>query len=154
MTLKPSLTITKLTTIGYWLLFEKFKPLFKNFWVRPCSIVSAELQDCGIIDGQNKELIIDRSKVRQEPEKERQNNQSFQTPSSVQGLHFDRKKDSTLTLQKFGVGTHFISKEHITLVAKPGSNYVGHFTPNSGKVRHFWRTPGILLFSWSWFGQP
>ena len=35
ITAKLCLTITKLTTIGYWLLFEKFKPPFKNFWVRP-----------------------------------------------------------------------------------------------------------------------
>ena len=41
ITAKPCLTITALNTIGYWLLFEKFKPPpFKNFWVRPCLSLS------------------------------------------------------------------------------------------------------------------
>ena len=40
-------------------------------------IASAVLKNFGIIDGQNKELIIDRSKVRREREKERRHNQSF-----------------------------------------------------------------------------
>ena len=35
VTTKSCLTITKLAAIGYWLLFEKFKPPFKNFWVCP-----------------------------------------------------------------------------------------------------------------------
>ena len=48
-------------------------------------IASAVLKDYGIIDGQNKELIIDRSKVKWERKKERRHNQNFQTPSSVHG---------------------------------------------------------------------
>ena len=56
------------------------------------SIASAVLKNCGIVHGKNKNLIIDRSKVRREREKERRHNQSFQTPSSVQGLYFDGKK--------------------------------------------------------------
>ena len=43
--------------------------------------------DYEVIDKQNKDLIIDRSKVRQECEKERFNNQSFQTCSVVQALY-------------------------------------------------------------------
>ena len=108
------------------------------------SIASAVLKDYDIIDGQNKELIIDRSKVGREREKERRHNQNFQTPLGVQGLYFDGKKDSTLTPQKFGVGTHFVREEHITLVAEPGSNDVGHFTPYSGKAKDV--SEGLLEF--------
>ena len=108
------------------------------------STAFAVLKDYGIIDGQNKELIINRSKVRRECEKERRHDQSFQTPSSVQGLYFDGKRDSTLTPQKSGVGTHFVREEHITLVAEPGSNYVGHFTPYSGKAKDI--SEGLLEF--------
>ena len=50
-------------------------------------------------------------------------------------LYFDGKKDSTITLQKSGVETHFVREEHIFLVAEPGSNYVGHFTPNRWKTK-------------------
>ena len=108
------------------------------------SIASAVLKDYGIVHGKNKNLIIGRSKVKREREKERRHNQSFQTPSSVQGLYFDGKKDSTLTPQKSGVGTHFVREEHITLVAEPGSNYVGHFTPNCGKAKDI--SEGLLEF--------
>ena len=55
-------------------------------------ITSARLKDYGIIDGQNKELIIERSKVRRECEKKRRHNQSFQTPSSVRGYYLTEKK--------------------------------------------------------------
>ena len=48
--------------------------------------------DYEVIAKQNKDLIIDGSKVRQECEKERFNNQSFQTCSVVQALYFDVKK--------------------------------------------------------------
>ena len=54
-------------------------------------------------------------------------------------LYFDRKKDSTLAPQMPSVGTHFVREEHIILVAKPGSNYVGHFTPNSGKANDIFK---------------
>ena len=37
--------------------------------------------------------------------------------------------------QMSGVETHYVSEENITLVAEPGSNYVGDFTPNSGKAK-------------------
>ena len=76
------------------------------------SIAYAVLKDCGIFDGQSKEVIIDRSKVRRESEKERCHNQTFQTPLSVQGLHFDGKKDCTLNPS--GVGTLFI-RENIMI---------------------------------------
>ena len=59
------------------------------------------LMDYEIIDEQNKDLTIDRSKVRQEYEKERFNNQSFQTCSVVQALYFDGKKRQGINHKKF-----------------------------------------------------
>ena len=56
------------------------------------STASAVLKNNGTIDEQNKELNIDRSKVKRKPEKERRNNQSFQTRSALQALYFDGKK--------------------------------------------------------------
>ena len=38
----------------------------------------------------------------------------------------------------------FVREEHITLVAEPGSNYVGHFTPYSGKAKDI--SEGLLEF--------
>ena len=84
------------------------------------SIASAVLKDYGIIDGQNKELIIDRRKVEREREKERRHDQSFQTPLSVQGLYFDEKK-----------------RLHI-------NPHIGHFTPNSGKAKYI--SEGLIEF--------
>ena len=47
------------------------------------SIAFAVLKDYGIINEQNKELIIDRSKVRRKRKKERSPNQSFQKHHQV-----------------------------------------------------------------------
>ena len=61
---------------------------FSMFDRAGASIAGAVLKDYGIIDGQNKELIIDKRKAGREREKERRHDQSFQTPLSVQGLYF------------------------------------------------------------------
>ena len=50
------------------------------------------MKDYGIIVKQNRELIIDRKQVKREREKERLNNQGFQTLSAVQALYFDENK--------------------------------------------------------------
>ena len=55
-------------------------------------VASAVMKDNEIIDEQNKDLIIDKSKVNREHEKEKCNNQSFLTRSAVQALYFDGKK--------------------------------------------------------------
>ena len=57
--------------------------------------------DYEIIDEQNKDLSIDRNKIREECEKERCNNHSFQTCSVVQALHFDGKKRQLINHKKF-----------------------------------------------------
>ena len=48
----------------------------------------------------NKELIIDRRKIRRKREKKRRYNQSFQTPSSLQGLYFEGKKQQHINPSK------------------------------------------------------
>ena len=72
---------------------------------------------------------------------------------SFQRLHFDEKKNSPLTPQKFGVGTHFVREEHITLVAEPGSSYVRHFIPKSGKQKTFlkdsWNSALLMILIWT-----
>ena len=57
---------------------------------RACaSVASAVLKNNGIIDEQNNELIIDRSKIKREREREIHNIQSFRVVST---LYFDGKK--------------------------------------------------------------
>ena len=100
--------------------------------------------DYGIIDKQNKDLIINRSKVRQECEKERCNNQNLQTCSAVQALYFDRKKRQFINHKKLWYVTHVVKEEHIILVAELDSNYVGHFTPTMEKLKTILRDSRIL----------
>ena len=53
----------------------------------------------------------------------------------MHALYFGKIKNSYLTIKKSGKKTCFVNKEHIALVAEPGSNYDGRVTPNSGKAK-------------------
>ena len=46
-----------------------------------------------------------------------------------------KTENNTLIMKKFSNETLVVKKKHITLVAEPGSNYIGNFTPNSGKTK-------------------
>ena len=60
-------------------------------------MASAVLKDYGIIDGQNKELIINRSKVRRGPEKKNFTIKACKHHQGCNGYILTEKKDITLT---------------------------------------------------------
>ena len=100
------------------------------------TLVSATLQDVGLVSEENMTMVVDRSKVRRERSKVRCRLQ-MKCSSQLCGLYFDGRKDKTR--QQIKKGTKFYSKtvseEHICLVQEPGSVYMGHLTPQSSEAK-------------------
>lgn len=100
-------------------------------------IASAVLQDVGLISEQDTSKVIDRSKLRRERKKNREDLQSswLASPENIMtGLYFDGRKDKTLVQEKRGDKYHRVTttEEHIVLISEPESEYIGHVTPPSG----------------------
>ena len=93
------------------------------------SLVSAVLEDVGLIHDQDSSMVIDRSKIRRECERVRKELQS-NLSNSVSGLYFDGRKDTQVKKgTKYYAKT--ITEEHVTLVHEPKCVYIGHITPSS-----------------------
>lgn len=98
------------------------------------SIASAVLQDVGVISPSDKDMVIDRMKVRRERTRNRDQVISRQSQRLISALYFDGRKDSTIIQQKCG-RKHYrktIVEEHISLLEEPESQFLGHVTPTSG----------------------
>lgn len=90
----------------------------------------------GIISADNKDSVVDKSKVTREMQKLRSEiqSQSEEQKTKIKGLYFDGRKDKTLTKKQKGDRFYRTDtvEEHICLVEEPGSAYLGHTTPLSG----------------------
>jgi len=97
------------------------------------SLVTAVLQDVGMVNKNDSSMVIDRSKIRRERKRVRKELQS-ELPDSVSALYFDGRKDRTRVNVKQGKKYYAktITEEHVTLVQEPKSVYLGHITPSSG----------------------
>ncbi|KAF2887798.1 hypothetical protein ILUMI_18375 [Ignelater luminosus] len=82
-------------------------------------LVNATLKDMGILTKKESSKVIDRNTIRR---------------LRANGVHFDGRNDRTLIqITKGGESKRkTITEEHVVLVSKPGSLYLGHVTPNSG----------------------
>lgn len=98
------------------------------------AIVSATLQDAGLITNEDLVNVVDRSKIRRARERERNlcSASSENIKDELFGLYFDGRKDKTLTMIDSRRKT--IVEEHISLVKEPGSVYIGHLAIQSGKA--------------------
>jgi len=109
------------------------------------SIISAVLQDVGIINEQDSSMVVDKNKVRRERVKARRQ-LSSKRDSAFRGLYFDGRKDRTLTQVKTGKKYYrrTVSEEHIVIVEEPNSEYVGHITTKHGDSKSIQQ--GIIAF--------
>ena len=100
-------------------------------------IASAVLQDYGIVSAEDSSEVIDRSKIRRERHKFRDVvcAEAVSGKTTVLGIYFDGRKDKTITKEMVDGTAHrrVIVEEHVSLVQEPGSNYIGHITPESGR---------------------
>ncbi|XP_055922808.1 uncharacterized protein LOC129953593 [Eupeodes corollae] len=98
-------------------------------------LVSSLLQDIGVVSKLDSSKVIDRSKIRRERQKLRQNLQC--KIENITGLYFDGRKDKTMILETIGARTHrkISVEEHIVLVSEPEGQYLGHVTPSCGNAK-------------------
>ncbi|GBM38262.1 hypothetical protein AVEN_47352-1 [Araneus ventricosus] len=104
------------------------------------AIVNAALQDSGQLKNNYLTLVVDRSKIRRERKRVRNElkcdslTQINQNP--VCGLYFDGRKDNTVV--KIAKGEKYcrniMKEEHITIVQEPKSKYIGHITVSNGEA--------------------
>ncbi|GBN41698.1 hypothetical protein AVEN_206429-1 [Araneus ventricosus] len=99
------------------------------------AIVSAELQDVGIISESNVSNVVDRIKIRRWRKKARTTLLSQSVIKDYDhnqfGLYFDGQKDRTQSMEDNR--RKAIIEEHISLVKEPGSEYIGHVSVNFGR---------------------
>lgn len=96
------------------------------------AIASATLVDFGIVSRDNREKVIDKSKVWRERMKLRKikvelSNESAHFPKSI---YFDGKKDKTRVNMKAPV-----IEEHVVLIEEPGSLFLTHVCPQNGTAQ-------------------
>lgn len=98
-------------------------------------LASAILDDVGFINATNNNFVIDKSKVRRARENSRGKLQAEKV-ANISALYFDGRKDRTIQMDyNDGIPRRVkVIEEHICLVSEPGSKYVGHVTPKSGKA--------------------
>ncbi|GBM43302.1 hypothetical protein AVEN_220830-1 [Araneus ventricosus] len=100
------------------------------------AIVSAALQDVGIISESNVLNLVDRNKIRRGRAMVRTTllSQAINDYDHNQfGLYFDGRKDRTLSMDDNR--RKVIIEEHISLVKEPGSEYIGHVSVNLRRVQ-------------------
>ena len=101
---------------------------------RAAAIICSSLL-CDVDEDGGSSPVVDRSKIRRERKNTRKNYQEKEKPKSLEGIYFDGRKDSTIVQEKIESKYYRkkITEEHISLVVEPGSEYLGHTTPKSGK---------------------
>ncbi|GBM88709.1 hypothetical protein AVEN_204005-1 [Araneus ventricosus] len=96
------------------------------------AIVSAALQDVGIISESNVLNVVDRNKIQRERTKVRSTLLSQSVIKEYDhdqfGLYFDGRKDRTLSMEDNR--KKVIIEEHISLIKEPGSDCIGHVSVN------------------------
>ncbi len=102
------------------------------------ALASSVLEDVGLIQSKDKSMVVDRSKLRRERNRTRDQmvKQSQSHVTSLRGLYFDGRKDQTLVITKDGHKFHrkIITEEHISLIQQPESKYIGHISPKGGSA--------------------
>ena len=103
-------------------------------------ITSAILQDIGIIHEENMEEVVDRSKIRRERKGIRKkvvtSTERAREGNSPICIFFDGKRDKTLNnmVKKGNKNVKVeVVEDHITILKKPESIYLGHLTATSGR---------------------
>lgn len=106
-------------------------------------IASSVLQDMRIVSPNDTSKVIDRSKIRRERSRTRQELTKQDTDSDssmtyLPGLYFDGRKDKTMRSVRDIAGhghRDTVTEEHISIICEPGSSYFGHVTPSSGSSK-------------------
>lgn len=101
------------------------------------AIASAVLTDIGFVASDDLSLVVDKNKIRRARSKARVETSKDVSNIIVKSIYFDGRKDKTLVNQKIGDRYHRkeISVEHVSILAEPGSIYLGHVTPDRSTAK-------------------
>lgn len=98
-------------------------------------IVTSLLKGVGLVSRDAPGLVTDRSKIRREKSKVREEMKIRKQPRSfpLKVLYFDGLEDNMITQIKQGTTFYrrTVKEEHITIITAPRSNYLGHVVPQS-----------------------
>lgn len=102
------------------------------------AIASATLQDFGLIQEGELQNVVDRSKIRRARQSQRRKLQCIKKLNGLRSIYFDGRKDKTIVSVKDGsrYRRRKIVEEHLSLIEEPGSQYIGHITPETGSAKH------------------
>jgi hypothetical protein len=105
------------------------------------ALATAVLQDFGLVSESDQSKVIDKSKIRRERHKLRENLKDMRSGRAKEqqftALYFDGKKDDTLMKRKEGGKCYTTTEkeEHYVLVSEPDSQYIAHVSPQSSKSK-------------------
>ena len=98
------------------------------------AVINGFQMDIGRVLHDKTQLLVDPKKVWRERCRLRHNTAATRDQQhrggDLKALYFDGRHDQTST----GRGGDMAAEEHVAVVAEPGSEYVAHFTPVSGKA--------------------
>ena len=103
------------------------------------AIANSVLVDVGLVTDDDRSYVIDRSKLRRERDRCREDIREKEQHNFefVNALYFDGRKDATQIAQGPN-NKHYRSvqlEEHYTVVGEPGAYYLAHVSPEDGKGR-------------------
>lgn len=102
-------------------------------------IASAVLEDVGLITKSDTSHVIDKCKLDRQRKRARLDLQKKSAEGDIilQALYFDGRKDRSLHLKKENsiLSRNIVVEEHVVLIQEPGSNYLGHVTPENGMAK-------------------
>jgi hypothetical protein len=109
------------------------------------SIVSAVLQDVGLVSANDSSLVVDKNKIRRERFRLRRQ-LGTESAQPLTGLYFDGRKDKTKVNIRKGSKYYgrTVVEEHISLIQEPSTHFIGHITPANGGSKSI--KDGILQF--------
>ena len=121
------------------------------------ALVNATLQDYGILDKENNDIIVDRSKIRRWKDKIMQEVSEFdENEKPVLGISFDGRIDKTRKLEWSDESNSFhqsiIKEEHYSMCAEPGTRYIDHFVPEN-KTDDETHAKQIAVYITSWIRE-
>ncbi|CAH0381343.1 unnamed protein product [Bemisia tabaci] len=97
---------------------------------------TASLKGAGLLTGKQKVFpsTLRRTRI---AERNRLRTEELKDGRKIRGLYYDGRKDTTLFNEKKGDAFHQLRKkeDHYVLLEEPGSEYLGHVSPQSGKAQ-------------------
>lgn len=94
------------------------------------------------------DVVIDKSKLRRERRKTRDDLMQNQAPT-LPALYFDGRKDKTLKIVTKGTKRYrqVVIEEHVSVIKEPDSIYLGYVTPSQGTAKTIEISINALLFA-------